>query len=201
VEKWEQGGQVSPLAATFVELVSQYPDTIERLQALPKWVSRSSSKVNGASLTDKLREHFRPKRVRVLFIGEAPPSNGTFFYAGNSQLYRYLKEALQSHLGNPRDFLESFKEHGYFLDDLVLEPIQHIPRTPIYRQNIPLLAQRITQYEPEVIVTLLKRISRHVEDAISLSGLKVHHDWVPFPGSGQQANFRLKMEKVRLLLP
>jgi putative transcriptional regulator len=42
VEKWEQGGQVSPLAATFVELVTQYPDTIERLQALPQRVSRRS---------------------------------------------------------------------------------------------------------------------------------------------------------------
>lgn len=44
VEKWEQGGQVSPLAATFVELVTEYPDTIERLQTLPRRVSRSSSK-------------------------------------------------------------------------------------------------------------------------------------------------------------
>jgi putative transcriptional regulator len=43
VEKWEQGGQVSALAATFVELVSQYPDTIERLQTLPKRVSRASA--------------------------------------------------------------------------------------------------------------------------------------------------------------
>jgi putative transcriptional regulator len=41
VEKWEQGGQVSPLAATFVELVARYPDTIERLQALPKRVARN----------------------------------------------------------------------------------------------------------------------------------------------------------------
>jgi putative transcriptional regulator len=41
VEKWEQGGQASPLAATFVELVSRYPDTIERLQTLPKHVSRA----------------------------------------------------------------------------------------------------------------------------------------------------------------
>lgn len=41
VEKWEQGGQASPLAATFVELVSQYPDTIDRLQTLPKRVARS----------------------------------------------------------------------------------------------------------------------------------------------------------------
>jgi putative transcriptional regulator len=34
VEKWEQGGQASPLAATFVELVLEYPDTIGRLQTL-----------------------------------------------------------------------------------------------------------------------------------------------------------------------
>lgn len=43
VEKWEQGGQVSPLATTFVELVAQYPDTIQRLQTLPKRVSGSAS--------------------------------------------------------------------------------------------------------------------------------------------------------------
>jgi putative transcriptional regulator len=42
VEKWEQGGQVSPLAATFVELVARYPDTIERLQTLPRRVPRTS---------------------------------------------------------------------------------------------------------------------------------------------------------------
>jgi putative transcriptional regulator len=48
VEKWEQGGQVSPLAAMFVELVSRYPDTIERLQTLPARVSRN--KRNAISL-------------------------------------------------------------------------------------------------------------------------------------------------------
>jgi putative transcriptional regulator len=40
VEKWEQGGQASPLAATFVELVSEYPDTIERLRTLGKRAER-----------------------------------------------------------------------------------------------------------------------------------------------------------------
>jgi putative transcriptional regulator len=44
VEKWEQGGQASPLAAMFVELVSQYPDTLERLQTLPKLISRPGQK-------------------------------------------------------------------------------------------------------------------------------------------------------------
>ena len=48
VEKWEQGGQVSPLAATFVELVARYPDTIERLQKLPRRVSRLSKRSRSA---------------------------------------------------------------------------------------------------------------------------------------------------------
>ena len=51
VEKWEQGGQVSPLAATFVELVTRYPDTIERLQALPRRVPRSSRRMRLTSAT------------------------------------------------------------------------------------------------------------------------------------------------------
>lgn len=42
VEKWEQGGQASPLAATFVELVARFPDTLERLQTLPRRVARTA---------------------------------------------------------------------------------------------------------------------------------------------------------------
>ena len=57
VEKWEQGGQVSPLAATFVELVSKYPDTIERLETLPKRVSRPTRVVR--------RTRTRPKVARI----------------------------------------------------------------------------------------------------------------------------------------
>jgi len=49
VEKWEQGGQASPVAATFVELVTQYPDTIERLQTLPRRVSRPAQRIRVAS--------------------------------------------------------------------------------------------------------------------------------------------------------
>ena len=43
VEKWGQGGQVSTLAATLVELVSRYPDTIKRLQNIPVRVARGQS--------------------------------------------------------------------------------------------------------------------------------------------------------------
>jgi hypothetical protein len=50
VERWEQGGQVSPLAATFVELVIRYPNTIERLQTLPRRVSRLAGKARASRM-------------------------------------------------------------------------------------------------------------------------------------------------------
>jgi DNA-binding transcriptional regulator YiaG len=220
VEKWEQGGQVSPLAATFVELVSQYPDTIERLQTLPKYVSHSEERisppskrqnpsravpaVNFASSVKKLRARYRPAKIKVLFVGEAPPAGGTFFYAGNSQMYRHLRETLQSRLGDPDDFLQAFKDRGYFLDDLVLAPFDQISvkeRVPILRRNVPLLSRRIKRYQPEIVVTLLTRIGPYVEEAISLAHADVKHYCVPFPGMGQQINFRREMAEIAPLLP
>jgi putative transcriptional regulator len=65
VEKWEQGGQVSPLAATFVELVSRYPDTIDRLQTLPKRVSRTAKKPLLTPPTITVTELFRAAGLPV----------------------------------------------------------------------------------------------------------------------------------------
>lgn len=69
VEKWEQGGQVSSLAATFVELVTRYPDTIERLQTLPRRVSRESYRlqkvVNRRKSSNTARSTKRQRSARV----------------------------------------------------------------------------------------------------------------------------------------
>jgi putative transcriptional regulator len=65
VEKWEQGGQVSPLAATFVELVEQYPDTIERLQTLPKRVSRNDRSRKSPSARRTVRRNQVSQSARV----------------------------------------------------------------------------------------------------------------------------------------
>jgi len=62
VEKWEQGGQVSPLAATFVELVARYPDTIDRLQTLPRRVSRVSDASGTRSGLNTARRTSKSKR-------------------------------------------------------------------------------------------------------------------------------------------
>lgn len=62
VEKWEQGGQVSPLATTFVELVTRYPDTIKRLQTLPRRVAGPSRQVRP---TGNARKSASPSAARI----------------------------------------------------------------------------------------------------------------------------------------
>jgi hypothetical protein len=72
---------------------------------------------------ENLRRRFRPERITTLFVGESPPQGGTFFYKGDSLLYRQMKKALKEFWTDGSDFLERFKASGFFLDDLVLFPI------------------------------------------------------------------------------
>ena len=42
---------------------------------------------------ERLRQRQRPRRVIILFVGEAPPASGRFFYQADSGLYRAIREA------------------------------------------------------------------------------------------------------------
>jgi hypothetical protein len=111
---------------------------------------------------ESLRARSRPSRVQVLLVGEAPPANGTFFYDGNTQMLRYVRDALSGHFGHPADFLAEFKRRNYFLDDFVLDPIaksaSRRDRAELFQQWAPSLVSRLAEMRPEVIVTLLMRI-------------------------------------------
>jgi len=58
-----------------------------------------------------LRESFRPTDVKILFIGESPPAGGTFFFAADSNLFRYTNAAFTNvygaRAGTGEDFLRS----------------------------------------------------------------------------------------------
>ena len=54
------------------------------------------------SKIERLRLQYRPERITVLFVGEAPPASDTFFYRGNSGLTNYMRDAL----GGPKGDVE-----------------------------------------------------------------------------------------------
>ena len=105
---------------------------------------------------EKIRKSFRPERITTLFVGESAPSGGTFFYNENSNLFRCMKRAFDGQA----TFLDDFKSSGFYLDDLVLIPVNKLERqdrTALRQQSISTLADRLADYKPMAIVILIVR--------------------------------------------
>jgi hypothetical protein len=151
---------------------------------------------------EAVRQRYRPKRITTLFVAESPPQSGDFFYYGNTALKRYMQKAMETAgLGKHGDFLERFKQYGWYLDDLVLTPVDKLlpaERARQCRDARPKLAARIAQYQPRAIVSLLHRIKVDVEAAAIAAETNAPRFAVPFPGNGQQTRFE---EKMALILP
>lgn len=154
---------------------------------------------------DLIRQSFRPKQIKVIFIGESPPANGHFFYDGNSSMFRYMAKVFGNVFGpdlTEDKFLQQFMTAHCFLDDLSYEPINNLTREErqiIANNSIEVLAERLKQYQPEYVVSVLMSIDEPVRKAVTLAGLQVPVFAVPFPGQGQQTRF--VDELTRILTP
>lgn len=150
---------------------------------------------------ERLRLQYRPERITVLFVGEAPPASDSFFYRGNSRLTNYLRNAL----GGPKgdiELLNWFRARGWYLDDLVTVPIENLrERRKQCREARASLAARIAEYQPAAIVCLLKRISDDVEIAASKANSKAALYTVPFAGQSHQTKFMDEMKRILPELP
>ena len=64
----------------------------------------------------------------MLFVGEAPPASGRFFYQADSGLYRAIRDAFVDACPNIAEdnFLKSFQELGCYLVDLCGKPVDRM---------------------------------------------------------------------------
>jgi hypothetical protein len=151
---------------------------------------------------EKLRHSFRPQRITALFVGESEPAGGTFFYKEDSVLYRSMKKSF----GDITDFLPEFKANGFFLDDLVLYPINNMEgkvRVEHRRKSVPSLARRMIDYGPSAVVIVMCAIEEMVVDAMDEAGLShVPHYVTPFPSfPNNKRRFQADMAKIIPNLP
>jgi hypothetical protein len=151
---------------------------------------------------ETVRLRYRPKRIMTLFVGESAPASGKFFYCGDTALKRYMQKAMDAAgFGRGGDFFECFKAYGWYLDDLVLTPVNML--TPSQRKIQCLgaqksLADRIAQYRPSAIVPILLGIKKIVKKAAIEAGSTAPHYPVPFPGNSHQRRF---LSEMALILP
>jgi hypothetical protein len=115
---------------------------------------------------------------------------------------QYMRTAVEKSLGKGNgDFLERFKAFGWYLDDLVLEPVNHLgksERIAKCREAQQSLADRIIKYQPQAIVSLLLFIEPFVDAAAIEAKSAASRYAVRFPGMGQQKRF---MDDMAALVP
>lgn len=146
---------------------------------------------------EKLRAHYRPDPIRVLFIGESPPVGGTFFYATQSNLARYTQEAFgrvyEQRWATREEFLRFFQSCGCYLDDLCLDPVNGMTPTERRRtrlEAVPELAKRMTGIHPGAVISVMSGTKRQVRQAMGLAGLgEMEPCIMPFPTFGNQHRY------------
>ncbi len=136
---------------------------------------------------ERLRRRYRPAHVRILFVGEAPPASGRFFYQADSGLYRAVREAFVEAFPDVAagDFLKAFQEMGCYLVDLCGKPVDRM--APRQRKRICLegearLARRLKQLRPKIVITVVRSISSNVKRSERRAGWLGEHVELPYPG-------------------
>lgn len=149
---------------------------------------------------EELRKSFRPDRIMTLFVGESGPASGRFFYSGNSTLFRAMKRVF----GNRETFFDDFKRKGFYLDDLVLTPINKLERrerSRLRQQAIPELAKRLIEYQPKAVVVVMRAIQPMVREAMRMAGISYEPFCVPHPAFGNWNRFSNAMTEIIDSLP
>ena len=139
------------------------------------------------SRREDLRRRFRPARVRLLFIGEAPPASGRFFYRRDSGLYRAMRDAFHAidPAVNEQTFLSLFQSAGCYLIDLCPDPVDRLDpqsRRATCRNSEPALALSIARLDPLMILTVVRSIEDNVARAVSHAGWHGPFVHLPYPG-------------------
>jgi hypothetical protein len=148
---------------------------------------------------EALRRRYRPVKVKLLFVGEAPPASGRFFYRADSGLYRAIRSTFIQEFPSLEnaDFLQSFRDLGCYLVDLCGKPVDHLDaaeRRQACLHGEIRLAKMIRQFQPTIIVILVRSIVAYVERSQRQANWQGTHLKLPYPGRWQ--HHRVEFEKA-----
>lgn len=145
-------------------------------------------------------QKYKPEKVRLLLVAEAPPPvlDRYFFFetvATNDWLFRGVVEVFFGHKPgrqDKREWLARLREHGIFLVDLKLDPVDGSPLTA----HVPELVARCQRLQPKCIVLIKVTVYDAAYQSLRAAGLPVVDTRIPFPSNGQQGKFREKLKEA-----
>lgn len=159
----------------------------------------------------KIRDAYKPSRVKVIFVLESPPANGTYFYSTDngegSSLYRCMMRFvlnLQSLPATKSDGLRMFQKSGYFIIDSTYAPINDMNQKlrdmeilSNYNNLVSDLKNIIVKNKVSIVL-IKANVCGLLEKRLLKDGFNVINDGlvIPFPGSGQQTSFCEKINRL-----
>lgn len=167
---------------------------------------RTRKKATTSKSRERLRRKYRPKCVNILFVGEAAPASGRFFYQADSGLYRAIRDTFVAALSLPRaadaEFLDSFRALGCYLVDLCGTPVDRMEphlRRSTCQGGEALLVRRLRELRPKIVITVVQSIGRNVrraEKSARWSGLHVE---LPYPGRWHRFRLVFRRKLIAVL--
>ena len=142
---------------------------------------------------DRWARAFRPETVRLLLIAEAPPSalDRDFYFPlvpTQDSLFREVARevlATEPTRENKRALLDGLQKEGLFLIDAVLEPV-----AGRYTIDLSRLITRIRHLQLDKVIIVKAGVYDRIFEPLHEARIPVVPVRIPFPGSGQQVNFR-----------
>jgi len=145
----------------------------------------------------KRKRDFKPNKINVLFACESlPHDRENFFYYKNSVLFDKSLEAFK--IVFPKitqvNFLDKFKEMGFYLDDLCGQPVNHLKKGNDKKKRLrlrelyaPDFAKRVELYKPHFVIITPNGIRDNIKSVLSLANSNASYKDLPFP-VGSQTN-------------
>lgn len=158
----------------------------------------------------KATTKYKPRQVKTLLIGEAPPCNlDRFFYFEDVKkqdslfleivgvLYpdkkqQYLKAGRPTE--GKAELLDMFAEDGYLLVDLYETPVTSATDEEAIASLLARLEKLVDKTVP--IILIKTNVFDLVYPVLEEKGYNVINERLPFPGSGQQKVFREKFAAI-----
>src|SRR5215469_516543 len=151
---------------------------------------------------ERLRRQYRPRRVCILFVGEAPPASGRFFYHADSGLYRAIRDTFMAAFPSLRlsngKFLYAFRGMGCYLVDLCGKPVDRMDRSSrrsACEAGEKCLARKLRKLRPMIVITVVRSIGSNIRRAEAAAGWSGLHLELPYPGRWRhfRVTFRRKL--------
>lgn len=154
-----------------------------------------------------LREHYKPKTVKILFVAESPPESVDeevrFFYNPRQErldhMYRSVMKAVfpdfEYYHGEKDQWLHKFKNHGCYLVDATDRPVNHLSPAERRKELNAAVEGKLSEIKALVlqstpIILVKKNIFAAFNRPLRDAGYNVIHEtFLPFPSHGHQARF------------